>query len=212
MKFLIVLAIIAVTGCQAFSVGKPSVRSVRSLDQHFVDFHKLLPLAEIQRVVVEYLGKDQEVQAVAAYLQSKDFSDLYVKVFTVKELKDVLSFLEKNGVDAYKYINHAGGFLHLPVIHPMIRLMERHRQGVESLLSDVLALLSKDKFIALYEDKYQNAQDFKAFVDALQGKEFEALATKLHQSKDYLEVLKTLKEHHLDLVKFVEIISKYFSS
>ncbi|GAB0091781.1 hypothetical protein DMENIID0001_066620 [Sergentomyia squamirostris] len=203
MKFLAAFAFIAVMATsQAYTVEN------RNLEPHLQDFLDLLPLDQILRVATDYLGSDKEVQEVFAYVQSKDFAQLYEKTFNLKEVKAVLNFLTAAGVDVYNYLNQLGGLLGLPQIHPVLRLTRG--KGVEGLLNDILALLPKDKLVALFDDKYKNVPEFKDFVDKLKSKDFDAIVDKLHQSKDYNGALATLKEHHVDLVKFLKVVKEFF--
>uniref|UniRef100_A0A1L8DRE9 Putative microvillar protein with insect allergen related repeat n=1 Tax=Nyssomyia neivai TaxID=330878 RepID=A0A1L8DRE9_9DIPT len=205
MKFFALFAIVAtLAASQAFTVEK---LQPRGLDQDFQDFLELVPLEDIIKVALDYLTNDKEFQQAFAYLQSKDFAKVWEGVFKLKDVKDCLKFLQNAGLDVYDLLNQLGGLLNLPPVKPTFA---RRGTGLDGFLNDVLALLPKDKLVALFKEKLQTSPEFKAFVDKVTSPEFEKLGKAVLNNPEFKTYLKELKEHGFDLVKFFEVVKTFF--
>ncbi|XP_055690498.1 protein G12-like [Lutzomyia longipalpis] len=205
MKFFALFAIIAtVAASQAFTVEKISTRG---LDQDFQDFLDLVPVEAIIKLAVDYLGSDKEFQAAYAYLASPEFAKLWEGFFKLNDVKECAKFLQAAGLDVYDLLNQFGGLFNLPPVKPSI---VRRGSGLEGFLNDVLALLPKDKLVALFKEKLQTSPEFKAFVDKVTSPEFEKLTQNVLNNKEFQDYLKELKAHGFDLKKFFEIVKNFF--
>uniref|UniRef100_F4MI43 Putative microvillar-like protein 1 n=1 Tax=Phlebotomus perniciosus TaxID=13204 RepID=F4MI43_PHLPE len=202
MKFLVVFAIIAaVATSQAFTVEP------RGLQEDLQEFQDLLPVEDMVKLAVDYLMNDKEFQAVVAYFQSAEFAKLWEGVFKNKEVKEVVAFLQNAGLDVVGLLNEVANFLNLPPVKPT---NARRGTGLEGFLNDLLAMLPKDKLVALFKEKLQTSPEFKAFYEKLTGAEFKKLTDSMFNSKEVQGYLKELKNHKVDLLKFLQVFKEFF--
>ncbi|XP_059615415.1 uncharacterized protein LOC132260981 [Phlebotomus argentipes] len=206
MKFIAVFAIIAaVASSQAFSTVNLS--QTRGLDEDLQEFLDLLPVDAFLKLAVEYLGTDKEFQEVVKYFQSPEFAKMWDGLFKNKDVMAVLNFVQAAGLDVVSLLNEVANLLNLPPVKPA-----RRGTGVDGFLNDLLALLPKDKLVALFKEKLATSPEFKAMYEKMTGAEFKKLTDNLLNNAEVQGYLKELKSKGLDALKFVQVFKEFFVS
>nr|ABV44704.1 PpMVP1 [Phlebotomus papatasi] len=206
MKFFAVFAVVAALAtCQANTIQQLPTNT--GLQQDFEDFLALVPVDDLVKLGVDYLMNDKEFQATFAYLQGTEFAKVWEKFFKVKEVKEVLKFVEDAGLDVFAFLNEFGHFFNLPPVNP---IHSRRGTGLTGFVNDALALLPKDKLVALFEEKLQTSPEFKALYEKLTSAEFNTLAQNFLNSKEVQGYFQTLKEHGVDVVKVFQLVKEFF--
>lgn len=173
MKLLAVIIAFAAVVLISTTSSEPSPRG---LQDDFEEFVELLPFDKILDVAFKYVLTDTEVQEALQYLLGPEFSTIWDQVFALKEVRDVLDYLEQAGVEAYAFFNDLADLLGLNPVKPNVNV--RHSvstRGLSNLIDEVLALLPKDELLALFEHKLETSVEFKAFFDKLKSTDFQKL-------------------------------------
>ncbi|KXJ83829.1 hypothetical protein RP20_CCG000164 [Aedes albopictus] len=179
MKVVFVLAALVAVAAASFH---PAPVSTRSLNDDLQDFLNLLPVDKLTDLVVRYFTTDKEFQEAFAYLQGEEFAAVWDQFFALKEVKDVLNYLE----DAVK----AG--------------------GLSGFVDEALALLPLKELKALYEEKLKTSPEFKAFFDKLFSADFQKLVDFYQNSKEAQAMVQKLRDHGVDVDKFFELVAGFF--
>jgi hypothetical protein len=108
MKYFAVFAFVALAIASASA----------DLHQDFEDFAKVLPLAEIKKVAVDYSKNDAEVKEAFKYLRGDEFKTVYTQVFALKEVRDLVNYLQNAGLHVVEFLNRFADFFGLPHFKP----------------------------------------------------------------------------------------------
>uniref|UniRef100_U5EVT0 Putative secreted protein n=1 Tax=Corethrella appendiculata TaxID=1370023 RepID=U5EVT0_9DIPT len=204
MKLIIVIA--AIVG---IALAAPAADEQRDFHQDFSDFAKLLPVEDLTNLANEYYTSDRQVQQILKFLKSPGFVRLWNQFFGVQETKDVLAFFENAGVDVYDYVNKAADVFGTPHVEQSVRSLSvrKNGHGLAGLIRDAVALFPKEDLHALFEEKYNSNEEFKALVDKLEGEEFNKLADAFTQSKQVQTVFRQLRSHGIIVEKLLVLFS-----
>ncbi|XP_055535241.1 protein G12-like [Wyeomyia smithii] len=183
----------------------------RGLQEDFDEFVALLPVDEIVSVAMRYFLTDKEVQAAVQYITGPEFAAVWDQVFALKEVRDVLNYLEDAGVNVYDALNELAKLIGVKPVKPShaIRRIASTR-GLNDLIEEVLALLTQDKLKALFEQKLATSAEFKAFFEKLQSTDFQSLVDFANNSAELQSLLAKLREHGVDVDKFFELVKGFF--
>uniref|UniRef100_U5EMJ5 Putative secreted protein n=1 Tax=Corethrella appendiculata TaxID=1370023 RepID=U5EMJ5_9DIPT len=184
----------------------------RGLNEDLEDFMKLVPVDKITKLAVEYFTTDKEVQDAFKYLQGKEFASVWDQFFALKQVKDLLKYLNGAGLDVYTFLNEVADLFGVAHVKPSVRSLETRKtgHGISGLVDEVLALLPKDKLKALFEEKLKTSAEFKKFFDKLQHADFKELADFYQNSKEVQAAFQKLREHGIDVDKFFELVKGFF--
>ncbi|XP_055542721.1 protein G12-like [Wyeomyia smithii] len=191
-------------------VSATVVPAPRGLKEDFEDFLALAPVDELTKLALDHYLHDKEVQDVFAYLQGKEFSTVWDQFFALNEVKDLLNYLEDAGLPVYDALNYVADFLGLHHVKPMHIFRSVKTGGLNGFLEEAHALLPTDKLEALFEEKLQTSPEFKALFEKLQHTDFHALVDFYNNSKEVQSLFQKLREHGVDVDKFVELVAAFF--
>ncbi|KAJ9591398.1 hypothetical protein L9F63_002004 [Diploptera punctata] len=180
----------------------------RNLQDDLNDFLALLDLDQILSIALDYLANDAEVQEALAYLQSDEFHEIITTLESQAEFTNFINFVKEHGLDVTDFIN---------TIHSLIGLdpyggarSARRGTGLNGLIDDIIAVLPIDELKALFDEKLETSEDFKALYDAIRGDEFQGLIQKLRDLPAYQELLDKLKDYGVDVDYYIGIIRSLF--
>lgn len=210
MKLLAVIAFAATAVLISTTSGAEP--SKRSLQDDFNEFVELLPFEEIVDVTIKYVLTDKDVQKALEYLLGPEFSTVWDQVFALKEVRDVLDYLEEAGVEAYAFFNDVASLFGLNQIKPSV--MSVHypvgARGLSDFVDDLLALLPKDELMALFENKLETSAEFKAFFEKVKSTDFQKLLEFASSSTELQSLFQKLRDHGVDVDKFFELVKGFF--
>nr|XP_029716892.1 uncharacterized protein LOC115260126 [Aedes albopictus] len=212
MKFLAVIAF-AATAAALISTTSGDEPSPRSLQDDFNEFVELLPFDEIVDVSINYLLNDKDVQQALQYLYGPEFSSIWDQVFALKEVRDVLDYLELAGVEAYAFFNDIAALLGLGQIKPAAKISlppPAGTRGLNDFVDDLLVLLPKDELFALFEHKLETSAEFKAFFEKVKSTDFQKLLEFANSSSELKSLFQKLRDHGVDVDKFFDLIKGFF--
>ncbi|XP_001661186.2 protein G12 [Aedes aegypti] len=210
MKFLAVIAF-AATAVTLISTTSGAEPSPLSLQDDFSEFVELLPFDEIVDVTINYFLTDKDVQQALQYLLGPEFSAIWDQVFALKEVRDVLDYLEEAGVEAYAFFNDIAALLGLSQIKPAMKI--DHPVSTRSLsdfVDAILALLPEEELLALFEHKLETSADFKAFFEKVKSTDFQKLLEFADNSTELKSLFQKLRDHGVDVDKFFELVKGFF--
>ncbi|XP_019551111.3 protein G12-like [Aedes albopictus] len=204
--FFILTALVAVATASFISAPVPT----RSLKDDLQDFVNLLPVDKLTDLVVRYFTTDKEFQEAFAYLQGQEFAAVWDQFFALKEVKDVLNYLEGAGLEVYDLLNQVADFLGVSHVKPTRGVRSLKAGGLSGFVDEALALLPLKELKALYEKKLKTSPEFKAFFDKLFNADFQKLVDFYQNSKEAQAMVQKLREHGVDVDKFFELVAGFF--
>ncbi|CAK9797902.1 Protein G12 [Anthophora quadrimaculata] len=195
----------------AFYMFANTYENQLSKDIH--DFTKLIDLDKIGQIVLSYLD-DDEVQKALEYMYSEEFHQLVRQVEALPEYQDLVLYLHDAGLDVFGLIQKVHKIMgmedYVPPTHNLKSILFGHlfvnRGGVKGLVDAVIAVLPRDKFRALYQEKMATSPAFKTFVEKLQGPEFQKIVNAIYASPIFLEMRQKTIDAGLNLAPVREII------
>ncbi|EDS38794.1 G12 [Culex quinquefasciatus] len=187
-----------------------AIPETRGLKEDLKDFLALVPVDKLTSLALDYYANDKEVQAAFAYLQDKEFAAIWDQLFALKEIKDLLNYLQDAGLDVYHALNVVADLLGLSHVKPIRREGLMKTGGLSGFLEEALALLPKDQIKALFEEKLKTSPEFKALFEKLQHADFHKLVEFYNNSKEVQSLFQKLREHGIDVDKFVELVASFF--
>ncbi|XP_053687122.1 protein G12-like [Sabethes cyaneus] len=193
------------------SVALSQPQTSRTLQEDFDDFVALLPFEDIVAVAMRYFLTDKEVQAAVQYITGPEFAAVWDQVFALKEVLDILDYLEEAGVRAYDAVNELADLIGVKPVKPSLMIRQAVSiRGLNDLIEEVLALLPKEELLALFEQKMETSAEFKAFFEKLQSTEFQSLVDFANNSSELQSLFDKLREHGVDVDQFFELVKGFF--
>ncbi|XP_062541983.1 uncharacterized protein LOC134209980 [Armigeres subalbatus] len=208
MKAIFVLTVALVAIATASNIPAAASPS-RTLEDDLQDFFDLLPVDKLTDLVVRYFTTDKEFQEAFAYLQGAEFAAVWDQFFALKEVKDVLNYLEEGGLAVYDLLNEVADFLGLNHVKPK-GVKSLRAGGLSGFVDDALALLPLEELKALYEEKLKTSPEFKALFDKLFSSDFQKLVDFYQNSKEAQAMVQKLRDHGVDVDKFFELVAGFF--
>ncbi|XP_055608939.1 protein G12-like [Uranotaenia lowii] len=211
MKILSIfgLVLVAVVAASSSVQSQPS----RSLQSDLDEFVQLLPFEKIVNIALKYFLIDAEVKAAVEYILGPEFGTIWDQVFSLREVLDILDYLQDAGIDAYGAINDLAdliGVNHVEPSRPGVVSRTVSTRGLNALIDEVLSVLPKDELLALFEQKLQTSAEFKAFFEKIQSTEFKNLVEFFNNSAKLQSLFQKLREHGVDVDKIIELIKGFF--
>ncbi|KXJ80729.1 hypothetical protein RP20_CCG023480 [Aedes albopictus] len=176
MKTIFVLAALV-----AFATAS-AIPDNRALKDDFQEFADLVPVDKLVGVALQYLVTDKEFKEFFSYLQGAEFSAVWDQFFALKEVKDVLNYLEDADLAVYDALNTVADFLGLHHVKPAVKSLKKG--GVTGFVDEVFDLLPLKKFEALFEEKLKTSPEFKAFFDKLRNLDYHKFVELHDNSKE----------------------------
>ena len=174
------------------------------------DFKALIPLDDIKNIVLEALLTDSEVQEIAAYILSPEFKAVVEDVEAQQSVKDIVKYLDDNGVDIIRVINELNTLLGIKPwgtfkIHQNIKINPTKWRDV---YEKIKALIPVEEIKALWYDKLENSPSWKALIDLISSDESHQKVHELVNRESVQSVLAKLTGWGVDLDKIAAVIEK----
>ncbi|KXJ80730.1 hypothetical protein RP20_CCG023481 [Aedes albopictus] len=198
MKTIFVLAALV-----AFATAS-AIPDSRALKDDFQDFADLVPVDKLVGVALQYLVADKEFKEFFSYLQGAEFSAVWDQFFALKEVKDVLNYLEDADLAVYDALNTVADFLGLHHVKPTVK------SCLTGFVHEVFDLLPLKKFEALFEEKLKTSPEFKAFFDKLRNLDYHKFVELHDNSKEVQAFLQKLRNYGLDVDAFFDLVAGFF--
>nr|XP_019560718.2 protein G12-like [Aedes albopictus] len=202
MKTIFVLAALV-----AFATAS-AIPDSRALKDDFQEFADLVPVDKLVGVALQYLVTDKEFKEFFGYLQGAEFSAVWDQFFALKEVKDVLNYLEDADLAVYDALNTVADFLGLHHVKPAVKSLKKG--GVTGFVDEVFDLLPLKKFEALFEEKLKTSPEFKAFFDKLRNLDYHKFVELHDNSKEVQAFLQKLRNYGLDVDAFFDLVAGFF--
>nr|XP_029715095.1 protein G12-like [Aedes albopictus] len=202
MKTIFVLATLV-----AFATASV-VPDSRALKDDFQEFADLVPLEKLVGVALRYLLTDAEFKEFFGYLQGAEFSTVWDQFFAMKEVEDVLNYLEDADLAVYDALNTVADFLGLNHVKPAVRSL--NPRGMNGFVDEILALMPLKEFEALFEEKLKTSAEFKAFFEKLRNLDYTKFVDLYHNSKEVQSLLQKLRNYGIDVDGFLDLVSGFF--
>nr|XP_019560698.1 protein G12-like [Aedes albopictus] len=202
MKTIFVLAALV-----AFATAT-AIPDSRALKDDFQEFADLVPVDKLVGVALQYLLTDKEFKEFFGYLQGAEFSAVWDQFFALKEVKDVLNYLEDADLAVYDALNTVADFLGLHHVTPAVISLKKG--GVTGFVDEVFGLLPLKKFEALFEEKLKTSPEFKAFFDKLCNLDYHKFVELHDNSKEVQAFLQKLRNYGLDVDAFFDLVAGFF--
>ncbi|XP_065081132.1 protein G12-like [Ochlerotatus camptorhynchus] len=199
--------IFVLTALVAFATAS-SIPDTRGLKEDFQDFVDLVPVEKFADLAIRYLTSDKEFKEFFAYLKGKEFSAVWDQFFALKEVKDVLNYLEDAHLDVYDALNFVADFLGLHHVQPTVKSLKTG--GLCGFVDEALALLPLDKFQTLFEEKLKTSPEFKAFFEKLHNTDFHKFVDFYNNSKEVQSLFQKLRNYGVDVDRFFDLVAGFF--
>lgn len=178
MKFsLLAVAVLALfSPLEAWQVPRSGNGALADEVQDLVD---LVPLDDMVMVLFEYLAEDAEFQRLVTYLQSDEFRNLITDIEAMPEFTVTLNYIQAAGVDIYSLANKVNDFLHLKQLTPPVKLLRAFAitGGIRGFLDDIEALMPRQKFIDMWNEKKVTSTVFRDFVNFMGSTPVQTMVT-----------------------------------
>ncbi|CAK9829265.1 hypothetical protein ANTRET_LOCUS6633 [Anthophora retusa] len=160
MKFaLAILAVVAVVApLNAYKL--PAVGD-GALAKELQDILDLVPINDVLAITKAYLTKDKQFQDLISLVQSGESQQLVKYIEASKELKQLLRFIQKKGLDIYYLINKVNEGLRIPHILPLADEDVEIRGGVDGFQADIANAIPVNAIMELFKFKLQHSQVVK---------------------------------------------------
>ncbi|XP_065081011.1 protein G12-like [Ochlerotatus camptorhynchus] len=199
--------IFVLTALVAFATAS-ATPDTRGLKEDFQDFADLVPVDKFVGLALRYLTTDKEFKEFFAYLKGQEFSAVWDQFFALKEVKDVLNYLEDAHLDVYNALNFVADFLGLHHVQPTVLSLKAG--GLCGFVDETLALLPLDKFQTLFEEKLKTSPEFKAFYEKLRNIDFHKFVDFYNNSKEVQSLFQKLRNYGVDVDSFFDLVAGFF--
>ncbi|XP_023246877.1 uncharacterized protein LOC106636262 [Copidosoma floridanum] len=205
------LALLAVFAVGATVHGVP-VAGKNGLEEHIMDFLKILPMDKIENLFYDYLSEDEDFAESLDYLQSEEFKSLLVTFESTAEFRGYLDFLEESGLPAYEYVNKFNELLGVDPIAALFRMRSsRISGGLTGFINDLKALLPVDGIKRLCNEKIANVPEFAKLMKSLESQEAYDRFKKLLSNPNVVEVLEKFRAKGVDINAVLEFVGSIFN-
>lgn len=195
-----------------------------NLDDDLQDFIALIPVDQVESIVLDYITNDEETIEVINWIQTaEEAKSLVYKIEALDTFVDFIAFLEETGLHANEIINQLHQFMGLHPWNPPSRLYRQARAaalirpsglrrgtGLSGLVDDIIAILPIDDLHDLFLYKQANSPEFQEMVKRVQSPEFQAMVKHLYEIPEFTQVLDRLREQGIDIDKYIELLRNLF--
>ncbi|CAK9829268.1 Protein G12 [Anthophora retusa] len=180
-----------------------------ALADEIQDFADILPLDDMVTILLEYIAEDTEFQKVVTYLQTPEFKNLVTDLEAMPEVKNLLDYAQKAGLDVYYLVNKANRYLGLRELTPpatFAKVNYKITGGVRGFLDDIEALIPLEKVRALYRQKLATSKVFADFVAQLTSPAFQRIVDSLCSNNNFNALLAKAKAAGVDVAAVKELL------
>ncbi|XP_043482077.1 uncharacterized protein LOC122511091 isoform X2 [Leptopilina heterotoma] len=179
------------------------------LENDLNDFLALVPVEEVEGIVLEYLSHDADFQQTLEYLVSKDFTSLILEIEAMPDVKAFIKYLHDSGLNVYKYLNQLHDFLGLDHFVPLMEEMTRGiTGGLPGLIKDIEAILPRDKIEALYQEKLKTSPAFADLIKHLQSSKFQNVVNNVFKNPKIQDLINRAKAKGIDVKAILDLVTK----
>lgn len=210
MKFIfgIVTLIAAVDHLNAHVV--PNLGS-GALAQEFQYFLNIIPIDDVIELTKAYLVRDKEFQWIMSFIQYDDIKNYIEDLENMMEFKDLMNYLQNNGLDAYVILNELKDSLKEEQVVVSSDSQIKITGGIEGFIKDLSTILPVFDWMNMYEYKIETSDVFRNFVEELFDSQYEVLFTSTFTNVHFQRMLKQLKYLNVDSetfhINFVTLLS-----
>lgn len=210
MKFIfgIVTLIAAVDHFNAHVV--PNLGS-GELAQEFQYFLNIIPIDDVIELTKAYLVRDKEFQWIMSFIQYDDIKNYIEDLENMMEFKDLMNYLQNNGLDAYVILNELKDSLKEEQVVVSSDSQIKITGGIEGFIKDLSTILPVFDWMNMYEYKIETSDVFRNFVEELFDSQYEVLFTSTFTNVHFQRMLKQLKYLNVDSetfhINFVTLLS-----
>ncbi|CAK9802909.1 Protein G12 [Anthophora plagiata] len=175
------------------------------------DFANILPLDDMVAILLEYIAEDAEFQKVITYLQTPEFKNLVSDLEAMPEVKNLMDYTQKAGLDVYYLVNKANRYLGLKELTPpatFAKVNYKITGGIRGFLDDIEAIIPVEKVRALYNQKLATSKVFADFVAQLKSPAFQKIVDSLCANSNFNELLAKAKAAGADVVAVKELLQR----
>ncbi|XP_044587711.1 uncharacterized protein LOC123267223 [Cotesia glomerata] len=194
----------------AFTVnikGSP-VKTTRALQDDLDEFMALIPKMKVATIFLDYMRNDAEVQAAMAYIKSEDFHQLVRAIEKMDHVKALYKYLADSGLNIYQLINGIHGFIGMDPYEPFIMMKSTRRTGgMAGLIADIMAVLPKEKFKALYYEKLETSEEFKKLIERLKAPEFQQGIDLIFTNEEIQFIFQKMNAAGVDVKAILSVLS-----
>ncbi|XP_051166231.1 uncharacterized protein LOC127284686 isoform X2 [Leptopilina boulardi] len=179
------------------------------LEKDLKDFLALVPVQEIQEIVLEYLSNDADFQETLEYLVSKEFTSLVLEIEAMQDVKVFLKYLHDSGLDVYNLLNQLHDFLGLEHYVPITQQIERKiTGGLPGLIKDIEAILPLEKIEALYQEKLKSSKEFADLIKHIKSSEFQNTVNTVFKNPKVQDLINKAKAKGVDVKAILDLVTK----
>ncbi|OAD59483.1 Protein G12 [Eufriesea mexicana] len=210
LKFsFVVVAVLALTSpLNAWQVPRSGNGALADEAQDLVD---LVPLDDMVAILLEYVAEDAEFQRLVTYLQSDEFRNLIADIEAMPEFTQILNYIQAAGLDIYSLANKVNDFLHLKELTPPLQRVRALKitGGIRGFLDDIEALMPRQKFIDMWNEKKATSTVFRDFVNFMGSTPVQTIVNRVCADTHFHNILVMAKRDHVDVAavkRFLESV------
>lgn len=195
-----------------------SVYQERTLDEELMDFVNLIPFEKYVEIMVEYITKDEKVQAALLYMFTPEFQDGLRKIEALKEHSAFVVYMREIGLDivpAIQELHKALGMEeYVPpktqgVFKSQIGIL-KIGDGMKGMIQDLYNILPLDEIDALYKEKMRNSKVFADFIGKITSPDMQKIIDNLYKNEIYKNFVITCRGKGLDFEEMTKLITRIF--
>lgn len=127
----------------------------------------------MSEVALEYLAIDPDFQWFLEYLQSPYIGCLVSDIRNIPAVTNFLHYLQKSGLDIYKFLNKLHKILNQELILQQGKNFIQITGGLPGFIKDTITALPMKKVKKLYNEKLQNSLALKDLLEQIQTADFQ---------------------------------------
>ncbi|XP_033340948.2 protein G12 [Megalopta genalis] len=206
MKFAVsVLSVLVLaTGLSAYRL--PATGS-GELAKDLQDFLDLIPLKKASKLVIAYLARDKEFQAAIEVLYSKELYNFMMDVEAAPEYAEMISFMQKAGLDAYYLLKQLNELLASQRLHATDSADTQISGGLVGFAADFGSLVSTEKGQVLLDEKVAAGGAFTEYYNLLMSQRFLEFYKKALNNVHYQILVRDAELKNIDAVAFQQLFS-----
>lgn len=184
--------------------------SAATLRDDFNEIEALIPVEQIKEIYHQYKN-DADIAKVVAYLKSEDFTKVLHIVFNVDEVKGMISWLESKDIHVIEELNKIADLLGQPHYPGSYVVKFSHETRTwRQFIDAVLAVIPKDKLLAVVMDKMMNSEDFQEMYSKIAEVDYQKLHDNALKHPEIVDMITRLNAMGVDTKKIWEAIKGIF--
>lgn len=201
MKFVfgIVTLIFTIGHLNAYVV--PNLGS-GALAEEFQYFLNIIPIDNVIELTKAYLVRDKEFQWIMSFIYYDDIKDYIEDLENMTEFKNLMNYLENNGLDAYAILKELKESLKEEQVIVSSDSQIKITGSIKGFIKDLSTILPVFDWMNMYEYKIETSEVFRNFVEELFDSQCEVLFTSTFTNIHFQKMLEQLKYLNVDSETF----------